>query len=229
MGDVGIEKGQYYALNVPLKEGMDDESYKFVFEPIINKVLQVYQPNAIVICAGADSLAGDRIGCFNLSLEGHSNCIEFLARYNVPLLVLGGPSRHFGFILIRKCRRWLYNAKRVALLDVRNGKADGNGLTGRVRLKDLNFEIEAFLGCQIQHWFITISIWIQGDFESKLATCEMQTPENSWKVSKRNAFKTSASKFFRFCRRIVVSEFLQRLEHRLKRHLHYTYLLKTSK
>lgn len=92
LGDIGYEQGKFYALNVPLREGMDDESYKLVFEPIMTKVLQVYQPNVIVTCAGADSLAGDRIGCFNLSLEGHSNCIEFLAKYNVPMLVLGGKS-----------------------------------------------------------------------------------------------------------------------------------------
>jgi len=93
LGDIGYQKGKYYSLNVPLKEGMDDESYKSIFEPIISKAIEVYQPNAIVVCAGADSLAGDRIGCFNLSLEGHSNCIEFLARYNIPMLVLGGDPK----------------------------------------------------------------------------------------------------------------------------------------
>lgn len=41
----------------------------------------MYQPGAIVMCCGADSLSGDRLGCFNLSLEGHSNCLEFLAKW----------------------------------------------------------------------------------------------------------------------------------------------------
>ena len=36
--DVGTDKGYNYAVNVPLQEGMDDESYKFVFEPIMAKV-----------------------------------------------------------------------------------------------------------------------------------------------------------------------------------------------
>ena len=48
------------------------------------------QPSAIVVCGGADSLSGDRLGCFNLSLEGHADCLSFLAKYNVPMLLLGG-------------------------------------------------------------------------------------------------------------------------------------------
>lgn len=59
-----------------LQEGMDDESYRTMFEPIMQKVMEKFQPGAVVVCGGADSLSGDRLGCFNLSLEGHSNCIE---------------------------------------------------------------------------------------------------------------------------------------------------------
>lgn len=29
-----------------------------------------YNPSAVVLQCGADSLAGDRLGCFNLSLKG---------------------------------------------------------------------------------------------------------------------------------------------------------------
>jgi histone deacetylase 1/2 len=39
---------------------------------------------------GADSLSGDRLGCFNLSLKGHGACVEFTRSFGVPLLVLGG-------------------------------------------------------------------------------------------------------------------------------------------
>ena len=40
------------------------------------QVMDIYQPGAIVVCGGADSLSGDRLGCFNLSLQGHANCIQ---------------------------------------------------------------------------------------------------------------------------------------------------------
>jgi histone deacetylase 1/2 len=44
------------------------------------QVMEMYQPEAIVVCSGADSLSGDKLGCFNLSLQGHSNCVEFLSK-----------------------------------------------------------------------------------------------------------------------------------------------------
>lgn len=153
LDDIGYGKGKGYTVNVPLKDGMDDDSYRMLYEPIMQKVrhagvrrrwcrpqaieqprvcaswqaadltfahcsnahcqppahllrpylgpspdrprpaslaclpplpplqvMELYQPGAIVMCCGADSLSGDRLGCFNLSLEGHSHCLEFLAK-----------------------------------------------------------------------------------------------------------------------------------------------------
>lgn len=37
-GDVGYGGGKLYSVNVPLMEGMDDDSYKYVFEPVMQKV-----------------------------------------------------------------------------------------------------------------------------------------------------------------------------------------------
>lgn len=39
---------------------------------------------------GADSLAHDRLGCFNLSMRGHGEAVEFMKSFNVPMLVTGG-------------------------------------------------------------------------------------------------------------------------------------------
>lgn len=36
--DIGAGKGKYYAVNIPLRDGMDDESYESIFVPIIAKV-----------------------------------------------------------------------------------------------------------------------------------------------------------------------------------------------
>lgn len=36
------------------------------------KVMEMYQPSAVVLQCGADSLSGDRLGCFNLTIKGHS-------------------------------------------------------------------------------------------------------------------------------------------------------------
>lgn len=44
LDDVGHGKGHNYSVNVPLQEGMDDESYRFVFEPIMAKVCDMLCP-----------------------------------------------------------------------------------------------------------------------------------------------------------------------------------------
>lgn len=65
-------------------------------------VMQWYQPGAIVLQCGADSLAGDRLGCFNLSSSGHARCVSFMKRFNVPLLLLGGG----GYTIRNVSRVW---------------------------------------------------------------------------------------------------------------------------
>ncbi|XP_068642117.1 histone deacetylase 6-like [Aristolochia californica] len=102
--DIGYGSGKYYALNVPLNDGMDDESFCGLFRPVIQKVMEVYQPDAVVLQCGADSLAGDRLGCFNLSVRGHADCLRFLRSFNVPLMVLGGG----GYTIRNVARCWCY-------------------------------------------------------------------------------------------------------------------------
>lgn len=79
MYEVGAESGRYYCLNVPLRDGIDDQSrcslpfalgpraflvlvlqshdqstslskgYKHLFQPVINQVVDYYQPTCIVL------------------------------------------------------------------------------------------------------------------------------------------------------------------------------------
>ncbi|KAK7467338.1 hypothetical protein VKT23_004395 [Stygiomarasmius scandens] len=102
--DRGRGKGKGYAVNVPLKDGMTDESFQSIFEPIIAKILEVYQPSAVVLQCGADSLSGDKLGCFNLSMQGHAHCVQFLRKYDVPLILLGGG----GYTVKNVARAWAY-------------------------------------------------------------------------------------------------------------------------
>merc|ERR1712038_926994 len=55
--DCGVLDGKYYSINVPLKEGINDQSYEYLFKPIIKRIIDYYQPGAIVMQMGADSLA----------------------------------------------------------------------------------------------------------------------------------------------------------------------------
>jgi histone deacetylase 1/2 len=68
--DIGAGRGEFYALNFPLHDGIDDDAYERLFVTVMEKVMQSYRPSAIVLQCGADSLTGDRLGCFNLTLKG---------------------------------------------------------------------------------------------------------------------------------------------------------------
>ncbi|BAF08198.1 histone deacetylase 3 [Oryza sativa Japonica Group] len=102
--DIGYSEGKYYCLNVPLDDGIDDDSYQSIFKPIISKVMEMYRPGAVVLQCGADSLSGDRLGCFNLSGKGHAECVKFMRSFNVPLLLLGGG----GYTIRNVARCWCY-------------------------------------------------------------------------------------------------------------------------
>ncbi|KAL5994407.1 Homeobox protein HD-1 [Asimina triloba] len=102
--DIGYGKGKYYSLNVPLDDGIDDESYQSLFKPIMGKVMEVFRPGAVVLQCGADSLSGDRLGCFNLSIKGHAECVKYMRSFNVPLLLLGGG----GYTIRNVARCWCY-------------------------------------------------------------------------------------------------------------------------
>ncbi|KAH9446830.1 hypothetical protein Pst134EA_028819 [Puccinia striiformis f. sp. tritici] len=104
VGDRGIGKGKGYAVNVPLKTGIDDETYRGIFRPVINHIMSWYQPGAIVLQCGADSLAEDKLGSFNLSMNGHADCVRHVKSFNIPLVVLGGG----GYTIRNVARTWAF-------------------------------------------------------------------------------------------------------------------------
>ncbi|KAJ9662862.1 histone deacetylase [Neophaeococcomyces mojaviensis] len=102
--DTGVGQGKYYAVNFPLRDGINDHSYKHIFEPVIKAIMEFYRPSAVVLQCGGDSLSGDRLGCFNLSMKGHANCVNFVKSYNLPTLILGGG----GYTMRNVARTWAY-------------------------------------------------------------------------------------------------------------------------
>ncbi|KAM0441082.1 hypothetical protein ACHAPT_000387 [Fusarium lateritium] len=102
--DTGIGQGKNYAVNFPLRDGITDVSYRSIFQPVIENVMKYFQPEAVVLQCGGDSLSGDRLGCFNLSMDGHANCVNFVKSFNLPTLVLGGG----GYTMRNVARTWAF-------------------------------------------------------------------------------------------------------------------------
>ncbi|XP_014557381.1 hypothetical protein COCVIDRAFT_26016 [Bipolaris victoriae FI3] len=102
--DIGVGSGKNYSVNFPLRDGITDETYRNIFEPVIEAVMTYYGPEAIVLQCGGDSLSGDRLGCFNLSMDGHANCVRYVKSFGVPVIVLGGG----GYTMRNVARTWAY-------------------------------------------------------------------------------------------------------------------------
>ena len=136
--DIGAGRGKYYSVNFPLRDGIDDDCYETIFRPVISKVMETYQPHAIVLQCGADSLSGDRLGCFNLTLKGnliiaverandhlhtttlagHGKCVEFIKSFNLPLLLLGGG----GYTIRNVARVWTSETAIALSQEIPNGE-----------------------------------------------------------------------------------------------------------
>lgn len=98
--------------------------------------METYQPSAVVLQCGADSLSGDRLGCFNLTLKGlelwteaielyfigilhltgHAKCVDFVKKHNLPLLLLGGG----GYTIRNVARCWTYETAVALGNDIAN-------------------------------------------------------------------------------------------------------------
>lgn len=111
MYEYGDSAGRYYSINVPLKDGIDDQSYIALFKSVMQGVIERYRPSVIVLQCGADSLALDRLGCFSLNIKGHGECVKYIKSFGIPLLVLGGG----GYTIRNVSRCWTYET--ALLLD----------------------------------------------------------------------------------------------------------------
>lgn len=100
--DKGYGPGENYSINVPLEDGIDDLTFSQLFKRVMGRVMETFQPEAVLLQCGADSLSGDRLGSFNLSIEGHADCVRFMKSFGVPMLVVGGG----GYTLRNVPRCW---------------------------------------------------------------------------------------------------------------------------
>ncbi|EGN96361.1 hypothetical protein SERLA73DRAFT_170752 [Serpula lacrymans var. lacrymans S7.3] len=104
LDDNGAGIGKHFCLNVPLQDGIDDDMYLTIFKTVIEDTVTAFRPTSIVLQCGADSLGCDRLGAFNLSIAAHGECVNFVRKFNVPLLILGGG----GYTIKNVSRCWAY-------------------------------------------------------------------------------------------------------------------------
>ena len=102
--DGGEGAGKHHTINLPVSDGLTDDDLEEVLLPVLAAASERFCPHAIVCCAGAGVLAGDRLGCLNVSLGGHSAVLAAVKALNVPTLVLGGG----GFTQLNAAKAWCH-------------------------------------------------------------------------------------------------------------------------
>lgn len=144
--DTGLGKGRWYAVNVPLEDGIKDDRYyqifsrypgvlwtkplvagagtavstqhpaQFllqailkklkcaqiisphlhkhapfcVFRSVMQEVYAHFNPEAVVMQLGADTMAGDPMCSFNMTPVGVGKCLQYVLGWRLPTLLLGG-------------------------------------------------------------------------------------------------------------------------------------------
>jgi histone deacetylase HOS2 len=119
LGDNGPKNehnpGAHHAINVPLQDGITDEQYEALFKNIIGAINERYRPSAIALQCGADSLAGDRLGRFNLRVQGHGACVRYCKSLGLPMIMFGGG----GYTPRNVARAWAYETSIAIGADTR--------------------------------------------------------------------------------------------------------------
>ena len=65
---------------------------------------------------GVDSLSGDRLGMFNLSVRGHGEAVRFMKSFGIPIVLIGGG----GYTLRNVARCWTYETSVALGVDIEN-------------------------------------------------------------------------------------------------------------
>ena len=68
--EIGAGEGEGYTVNVPLPPFAGDEAYRFVFEELISRLVERFEPELVIRNGGSDPHFSDEITQLGLTLEG---------------------------------------------------------------------------------------------------------------------------------------------------------------
>ena len=84
------DRGGGGARNLPVPAGFNDSELDYLLRQAIVPLAESFQPAAMVLCCGADCLAGDPLSGMRLSNVALWGAIERLLEFAVPTVILGG-------------------------------------------------------------------------------------------------------------------------------------------
>ena len=83
----GVENGAY---NLPVPRKCNDSELDFLVDNVVMPLVQDFEADSVVLCCGADSLAGDPLSKMMLSNVALWDSVEKFIALGLPTVVLGG-------------------------------------------------------------------------------------------------------------------------------------------
>lgn len=88
--EIGSGSGIGYNVNVPLRQGTDDEVYVYAFEEIVPPLVERFRPDIVFAQIGGDTHKDDPLAHLNLTSNGYKHVISRLKAISPKILAMGG-------------------------------------------------------------------------------------------------------------------------------------------
>lgn len=98
----GANEGLGYTVNIPLREGTDDEVYLLAFESLVPPLIESFKPDIVVANIGCDTHKDDPLAHLNLTSNGYKKVISIINDLSPKILALGSG----GYNLFRTAALW---------------------------------------------------------------------------------------------------------------------------
>lgn len=85
--DPPVGKSVYYSAYRWIDECCDVIS---PHDSVLQEVQRLFNPEAVVMQLGADTMAGDPMCSFNMTPVGVGRCLQYVLEWELPTLLLGG-------------------------------------------------------------------------------------------------------------------------------------------
>ena len=100
--EIGTGEGKGCSVNLPMPIGTYDDIYMKAFGDVIVPLIRAYNPDVIVLEAGADTLSGDPLAGLSLTNNVFVDVINNLLAFDKPILATGGG----GYNVDNAVRAW---------------------------------------------------------------------------------------------------------------------------
>lgn len=92
--EIGEGEGLGFSANVPLPPGTYDGAYQLAFEQVALPLMRAYDPGAIILELGMDTLAGDPLAHLQLTNNVYAAILKQIVALGKPILATGGGGYH---------------------------------------------------------------------------------------------------------------------------------------